>query len=181
MQGMNVAQTTAPNYRPEIDYRGLHLATQDATWAIERGVLADFWPAYERMHEAAGVGPMDWTRKLTANAFACSGNPATLTTGELIVSKLTRIVSGVARNIESADRVSAWTFADDAVRGARRLYLNGLKVSIAESAERMQKYAADQSSHGLQMAADYRAEIHRLSQLLAVELDVCGLAQQAVA
>lgn len=161
--------------RPEIDYRALHQATQDALYALERGVLVDFWPAYERMHEAAAMGPMPWAAPLSRASFACSDNPATLTTGSLNLKKLDGIVRGIARNVEADDRFSAWLFADGAVRGARRMTVFNVRNVLADLTAKLGRLKDDQSPDGLQASADYAAEWHRAARELQGEVLICGM------
>ena len=109
-----------------------------------------------------------------------SGNPASLTAGDLKLAPLGRIVSGIARNVEAEDRFGAWTMADHAVRGARRISLYGLKRTIADLSEKISRLCGDQSSDGLQATADYFAELKRVTRVLAGEIIVAGLADDTV-
>ena len=171
-------QITPSNFRPAMDYRRVLLAVADALYAIERGVLADFWPAYERMHEAAAMGPMDWTGRLTNLAFTCSGNSATLVTGDLALAPMTRSLHGLMRNLEANEPFTVWKSADDIFRGARRIHLYGLAAGIADLTQKIDRMRNDQSSEGLQSIASYRSALAADTARYAKELIACGLTSE---
>lgn len=175
------SQTMSSNFRPEIDYRRLLIASGEALHAVERGVLSDAFGAFERMHAAAGMGPMDWGGSLAHPlTMACAETGALLTSGRVDLGKVGRVLTGLTRNVDAADRFRIWHDTDAMLRGARRMYLYSLKRSIVAIEDRLAKFQGDFSSLGIQRCADYRAEMDRLTRLLDVELIVAGLATDAV-
>lgn len=172
----------APNFRPEIDYRRVTVAAGQALFAIERGgVFSDLFGAFERMHEAAGMGPMDWGGLIAHPlTLACAETGALLTHGRIDLNRVRQVISGLLRNVDADDRFRVWREADAMLRGARRMYLYSIKRSIQAASDRLSKYDGDESSRGLQAASDLRAELARLTQMLGAELIVAGLATDVV-
>lgn len=178
-----VARTEyTPTFRPEVDYRRFTVAAGQALYAIERGwVFSDLFGAFERMHEAAGIGPMDWGGSIAHPlTLACAETGALLTHGRINLDRVRAVITGILRNVDADDRFRVWRETDAMLRGARRMYLYSLKRSIQATSDRLSKYDGDQSTKGLQSASDLRAEMARLTSLLDVELIAAGLATSGV-
>jgi len=181
MNTATVARDAIPTiFRPEVDYRLFAIASGEAHQAIERLVLSDLWSAYERMHAAAAMGPMNWTGPVSPLAFAVSRNSATLAAGDLKVDMLSRVISGITRNVCADDRFRVWTETDHIMRGARRIHLFGLRRNVADISTEIAKRGHDLSSAGLQNVADLRSDLERTTRQLAGEMIVCGLVHDAV-
>lgn len=159
------------------DFQRLYVAHGHALWAIERNVLADFWPAYDRMHLAAGLGPMDWKARPSLKAYAAAEVGSAYTGGKLRLQKLVETLSVLARNIDAVDVLRHWADADQIIRGARRIHAWGLHSQLTALEDRMLKRRGDQSSWALQSNAEDAAEYDRVERTYKAEMTVMGLGQ----
>ncbi len=147
--------TSAASKEPmQPDYQSAAMWAGYVLMADERGVSSDLWHAYNSLHAALGLGPMDWT------------GPALLTAQAI---SLPRTLGFLLRGIGAADILRHVADADRTMRRLRVTAFRDMEQTAAALTNAIADHADDQSTDGLEDQSSRVARLYELRQRIHAE------------